>query len=355
MSGDLTDHQTGKARLPGWWDPDTRRWYEDEYQVSSYTSNMAWVIIALAKYYKFKEEEDYKSAAVFLGDWIYSNTYDTRGAGGYTGGYRGWEPNPTKIQWKSTEHNIDVYVAFMRLYKLTGDSKWRNRAEHAKKFVEAMWNSDEGHFWTGTTNDGVTINKSNIPLDIQAWALMAFGDVDVEKYGRAINWAEENNQLVHHGFKGFDFNSDKDGVWFEGTAQMAIAFQIKKETSKADEFLAEIERAQTEGTNNNGKGIIAACHDGVSTGFEWQYFSRLHTGVTAWFIFAKQGYNPLKFLRGDVNNDDKVDIFDLVIVGKAFGSQPGDSNWNPDADLNNDGAINIFDLAIVGKNFGKSM
>ena len=59
-------------------------------------------------------------------------------------------------------------------------------------------------------------------------------------------------------------------------------------------------------------------------------------------------------LEGDVNNDCKVDIFDLAMVGLAYGSQPGDDNWNPDADLNNDSKVDIFDLATVGLNYGKS-
>jgi hypothetical protein len=58
-------------------------------------------------------------------------------------------------------------------------------------------------------------------------------------------------------------------------------------------------------------------------------------------------------LEGDVNNDCKVDIFDLALVGMAYGSSEGDDNWDYDADLNEDGVVNIFDLAIVGINYGK--
>lgn len=57
-------------------------------------------------------------------------------------------------------------------------------------------------------------------------------------------------------------------------------------------------------------------------------------------------------LPGDVNNDCSVNILDLASVGKAYGSQPGDPNWNGNADLNGDGVINIFDLAIVGVSYG---
>ena len=60
-------------------------------------------------------------------------------------------------------------------------------------------------------------------------------------------------------------------------------------------------------------------------------------------------------LRGDIDGDCDVDIFDLAAVGLAYGSQEGDQNWDPDADIyppGGDGKINVFDLAIVGLNYG---
>jgi hypothetical protein len=56
----------------------------------------------------------------------------------------------------------------------------------------------------------------------------------------------------------------------------------------------------------------------------------------------------------DINGDGIVDIKDIVLLTKAFGSQPGHPRWNPDADLNNDGKVSIVDLLLVLKNFGKT-
>jgi hypothetical protein len=55
----------------------------------------------------------------------------------------------------------------------------------------------------------------------------------------------------------------------------------------------------------------------------------------------------------DLNGDLKVDIRDVAVVGVAFGTQEGDSRWNPAADVNGDTIVNITDAALVCKDFGK--
>jgi hypothetical protein len=59
-------------------------------------------------------------------------------------------------------------------------------------------------------------------------------------------------------------------------------------------------------------------------------------------------------IPGDLNSDGAVNIFDLRIVAKAFGSRPGDPYWDPRADLNRDGRISILDLVLVAINYGRT-
>jgi len=289
-------NKEGTVRMPGWWDSSDTLWYEDRFQVSTSTGNMAWGIIALLSYYEKVGGPQYLNAAITAAEWIEQEARDQRGEGGYTGGYDGWEmtgTNPqgqTKLLWKSTEHNIDVYVAFARLFKITGDSVWKERALHAKTFVEAMWDHDSGHFWAGTLEDGVTLNKSVQPCDINSWGVMALGDIN--KYGRAIHWNEEHCSVETSGYKGFDFNDDQDCVWFEGTAHMALAYQIAGEKEKVNLYRSELRRAQKKTPQNNRKGIVASCCDGLTTGLDWLYYDRLHIGATSWFIFLERGLNP---------------------------------------------------------------
>jgi len=55
---------------------------------------------------------------------------------------------------------------------------------------------------------------------------------------------------------------------------------------------------------------------------------------------------------GDVNGDGRVDLKDLALVARAFGSTPTSPNWNPTADINGDGLVNMKDIDLVARNFG---
>ncbi|MBV7327386.1 hypothetical protein KFU94_03830 [Chloroflexi bacterium TSY] len=91
---------------------------------------------------------------------------------------------------------------------------------------------------------------------------------------------------------GFDFNEDLDLPWSEGTAQMAITFNMLNNMSKVDHYLHELHKFQDLAPRTNNKGLVASPKDGLTTGFGWCYFNRLYVGATAWFIMASLGYNP---------------------------------------------------------------
>jgi len=290
--GWIPNGRANTVRMPGWWDFESDNWFEDPIQVGTYTGNIAWAMLALLSYYEEQGGQQYLTASERFGEWVERECKNTATPlKGYMGGYEGWEPVQTKLTWISTEHNIDLYAAFMRLFNHTGDVKWRDRALHAKHFVESMWNAEAGHFWTGTLDDCATINTSVIPVDVQAWALMVFGDVN--DYSRGIEWVEANCSVNADGVRGFSFSDyDASHVWFEGTAQVAGAYKLLGNTSSAATYLREIEKAQKYAPNGNRLGIVASSGDGLETGFGWAYYSRLHVGATAWYILAKMGINP---------------------------------------------------------------
>jgi hypothetical protein len=58
---------------------------------------------------------------------------------------------------------------------------------------------------------------------------------------------------------------------------------------------------------------------------------------------------------GDVDTNDIVWAEDQNLYGLAFGSKPGDTNWNADADLNLDDRVNWIDGALIGAFFGRKL
>jgi len=55
----------------------------------------------------------------------------------------------------------------------------------------------------------------------------------------------------------------------------------------------------------------------------------------------------------DLDNDGAVKIYDVVLAAAAYGSRPGDGNWNPSADLIQDDVIDIYDIVVIANYYGE--
>ena len=269
---------------------------------TSDVGNMAWVGQALVHLYERTGTAAFLTGARELAQWIQTEAFDERGAGGYTGGE---EADGTPITWKSTEHNIDLYAFFGLLAAATGEVAWSQAAAHARSFVEAMWvppkgrKKNTGMFWVGTGEDGVTPNRQVQPEDVNSWSYLALRD---PAFASSLDWIVKNLGVSKKGFSGVSFcRRARKGVWFEGTAQLADALLARDaagDDEAAGRYLADIEHAQLQGPNSDGKGIIAASRDGLSDCEGEAYFASLHTGATAWYVLAAQGVDPLEALPG---------------------------------------------------------
>lgn len=65
---------------------------------------------------------------------------------------------------------------------------------------------------------------------------------------------------------------------------------------------------------------------------------------------------PITFnitIVGDVNGDGKVDMRDIGVIARAFGSNLNNPRYNPSADIDGDHRIDMRDMAKVARNFGK--
>ena len=305
------------ALIPGFYSTEYREWWEDRYAVSINAGNIAWCILALAEVYRHvPNKTDYLETAMKLGDYVYENFYspDSEG-GGYTGGYEGWEPSPDnlhqpqKLTYKSTEHVIDLYIAYKRLAEIAPDRIDSNRYNaagiHARNFVLSMYDPALGCFYTGTTTDGKTVSRDNLPLDTNTWGILAlWGDAevahlwDVEK---VLDFIRKNFKI--EGGEGLDFSALQQGVWFEGTSQYAVVLNMLGKTEEYSRVMSWLNKE----ANADGS-INAADRDNLYSGFDiliasnetesglksipWVYNKRGALGATCWLAFAQQGTNP---------------------------------------------------------------
>jgi hypothetical protein len=252
--------------------------------------NMAWAGQALAQLYAATGRAAYLNGAEAIGNWVQAHCHDVRGAGGYTGGETA---GGQQIEWKSTEHNIDLYVLFTLLARETRAQVWQARAAWARRFVAAMWDGQQHHFDVGTTVDGVTPNKALLPEDVNSWSFLALRD---PAYAASVTWISRNLAVTAGGFSGVSpCLADRSGVWFEGTAHLADALEFRGDPGDdalAARYLADIYHAQAHGPNGDRLGIIAASRDGLSDCAGGSYYASLHTGTTAWYILAVKRVDP---------------------------------------------------------------
>ena len=75
---------------------------------------------------------------------------------------------------------------------------------------------------------------------------------------------------------------------------------------------------------------------------------------TASYLATRFSVKGTTFLKGDVNQDGRVDGYDLVSFAFSFGSRQGDGRYRQVNDLDKNGVVNGADLAILANNFGKS-
>jgi hypothetical protein len=218
-----------------------------------------WVVLA-AHYYGGTTYDTMAKKAI---DWTLQFQ---QADGGVNGGI---DSSGATLTWCSTEHNQDAYAAYNKYGYTT-------QANNVKNFlVNQVWKTD--HFWAGR-------NDSNNPLDVNPWGVLSLG---ATTYGVSLDYALATHRNTKNGIDAFDFDSDKDDLWFEGTGQMVVAFKAAGRTSDADYFTGQIIKAQ------KSNGGVPYSLLGTNNGY-WTMSKAESVAATGWLIFAIHNVNPFK-------------------------------------------------------------
>ncbi len=260
------------AKLPGWWDAKANRWNEDPYQAGSQTGPLAW---AMLLWTALGQADAANRAADWLDDQL-------RARSGYYGGFYGFEPNPLKLLWQSTEQNTDVFTVCEKLGR-------RDDAAHARDFVLSMFDPKRGLFNAGTGPDGG--KNTLLAADAGTWPYLT--GLGTPASARAAIAA------LRHG-AGIGFSSASAGIWLEGTAFASLVLACEND-ALANRFTASI------AANTGPEGYVyASVADMLATGLtvgpalapgevpqKFNYYRRQALAPTAWAALATLDINPL--------------------------------------------------------------
>jgi hypothetical protein len=282
-NGYLAGPPANPVKLGGW--QEGSRWAEDGYQAGSDTGNLAWAMLALLGLHQAGAGDKYLRGALRIASYVERSAASP----GFTGGTFGGEPKPLVNTWKSTEHNIDLAAAFVRLAEATHNPHWTMRAGQARALVVAMW--DRRAFAAGTGLDGRTPNRF-LALDAQLWPLLALPG-GVARYGAALETARAKMAVR----EGFAYGQAGGAVWTEGTAQAALLAALMNQPRQAARLLAAVKRAKAP------DGSYFAAERDTDTGFRSdtdpsqarRYFHMPHLAALAWAAMAERRFNPFTF------------------------------------------------------------
>lgn len=296
--------------------------------------NLAWAGIALTRFYRAAVDAAfltqpqralYLDAARSIANWIVDHTERNDSFGGFSLGEDG-SGNPLfgTIHARSTEHNLDTYVLAKSLAFLEpNDPTWPIMADHARAFVQLMFDAAAGRYRTGTRDDGsggIEINPTPIPADAQTWTALSGIDTTARRavalrFVADTPLGETSALLVEDDigdgriYWGLRFSTGGDHLQAEETGGYAMALSVGSQEDwlvpeggeAGDKWDVELAttlgnldeiRLTAPGADPGGLGIVATpWPSGAFSGFEGfgeppTYSNLRHVASTVWPALA---------------------------------------------------------------------
>lgn len=232
----------------------------------------AYLLQAMNLYFLQTGDDRYNALAQRLGNFLLTLQDTDGGLFGRAG-----------VTWKSAENNLAELCALRNLGKVQNIPLYVDQAELIRNFlVTECW--DGTRFRQGE-------NDPTIVTDVQALGAMVLGPA----YANGASWIEGQTltSMPYSGRKkvtGFDFDTNRDTVWTEGTLQESLAFLVAQKTTKYKFYRTEATKLQSP-----SGGFWLASNPG-SAGPDWTLQKWQSVAPTAWFICVMNQDDVLELL-----------------------------------------------------------
>lgn len=239
----------------------------------------AWLLLALNHYHEITQTNRYETMAGDLDTWL-------RSLQEADGGLKGGINEDGSAIPRVTEGIITAFNAVQgfdefheRILLFLGEQRW-------------------------DTTEGVLITDSENPVYQHALDLYTLGYLILPGYSEGILYKADRFLTTQHAtaqksvISGYCFDDDRDVVWLEGTAQMAMAFKAADLSNDAGEILLDLEEAfiQSE-IQADAIGLPYTTNLGTNFGATelWGHADKTPTvSSTAWYLMVKKGFDPFQ-------------------------------------------------------------
>ena len=236
-----------------------------------YAGPNTYLLQAMNLYFLQTGDDRYNALAQRLGNYLLTLQ---DGDGGLFGN--------SAVTWKSAENNLGALSALHNLGKVQNIPLYVERAAMIRNFlVTECW--DGVRFLQGE-------NDPTIVTDTQALGAIVLGF----GYTNGAFWVEKKTRTtrVYSGRKkvtGFDFDTDRDMVWTEGTLQESLAFLVAGDLSRSNSYKTESEKLR-----QSSGGFWQVSNPGTAGGEILQKWQAV--APTAWYVYVANQDNVLELL-----------------------------------------------------------
>ncbi len=252
----------------------------------------AWLLIALNHYQDKTNSTKYNTLAFELEKWIRSLQLEN---GSIAGGYNE-DGTPISIVTEGIITAFNAVPGYDEFHK------------NILSFLETeRWDREEKTLLAWPENPSY-----KYALDLHSLGFNIFENFPITTLENASKYiTAQTSTMTNEIVMGYAFDEDKDVVWLEGTAQMAVAYNSASLKTQSDLILNEIEKSILESTTYvNAHGLPYVTNHGSSYGAQMLWDDADITPAissSVWYLFAKINFNPLAL--GMNKNTPEADKF----------------------------------------------
>lgn len=235
----------------------------------------AWLLIAIKNYHHYTGNNRYQEMENRLEEWLISLQDDDGGL------FAGYDGDGEKMNYKVIEGNLDAYNAV---------SPQGDFHERLLNYLNSRWDEEMELFnaWSDT--------PWLYAMDTTPWGYCTLPNMPETMLSAADRF------LVTEESMGYCFDDDLDVIWFEGTAQMVVAYNKQQNSDKAEYYLNELEREFVYSPGNRELYGLPYSSNSSGTGYGdntlWNSADKTpHISSTVWYIFGKSGFDPFSVGR----------------------------------------------------------